>query len=367
MKLFSVYIRHILILLLFSCMGFSAFSQEDTSEKLPFTFSAFVDAFYGYDFEDQTSGSRYPFLYNHNRKNRFGINLALISASYESGRIRANLGLQQGTYAEDNYSAEPKALRWIHQANAGYSLNLEKTIWLDVGVLPSHIGFESAISTENLTLSRSIIAENSPYFETGARLSWQRNELWYFAFLYLNGWQRIQSIPGKNIPSFGTQATYTPSNNLTLNWSTFLGTDQGKEAGTALYFSNIYADFKLQNGWRLIAGLDVGSRTIDLEANRNWWGTSVILQRRFTEKFASAFRYEYYHDPFQAIAASNVNEGIQTGGLSLNGDWKIVEMLTFRLEGRWLDAPSEFNLGLDTGSSSNFFLLGSLAWTWSSN
>jgi hypothetical protein len=56
-----------------------------------------------------------------------------------------------------------------------------------------------------------------------------------------------------------------------------------------------------------------------------------------------------------------VNEGIQTGGLSLNSDWKIGELLTFRLEGRWLQAPSEFNLGLDSGNSSNFFLLGSLA------
>lgn len=333
--------------------------EKDSIAKLEF--SGFAELYYGYDFDDNTSGSRYPFLFNHNRKNRVAVNLALIKAAFQSGRFRANLGLQQGTYPQDNYSAEPKALRWIHEANLGYALNSEKTVWLDVGVMPSHIGFESAVSTENLTLSRSIIAENSPYFETGAKLSWQKSERWYFAFLYLNGWQRIQNIQGRNNPSFGTQATFAPSEKILFNWSTFLGTDQSIEAGTSLYFSNFFVDWKPANNWHLIAGLDVGKRTLELEGDRNWWGASFILQRRLTERIASAIRYEYYHDPFQAIAPSNVNEGIQTNGLSLNSDWKIGQLLTFRLEGRYLQAPSEFNLGLDSGDSSNFFLLGSLA------
>lgn len=354
-----------LFLLLF-CFPVLAFTQEkDSVSKLEI--SAFVDLYYGYDVSNDMSGSRFPFLYNHNRNNRLAVNLALIRASYESGRIRANLGLQQGTYAQDNYSAEPKALRWIHEANIGYALNVEKSVWIDAGVLPSHIGFENAVSTENLTLSRSIIAENSPYFETGVRLSWQKNERWYFALLYLNGWQRIQAIPGRNSPSFGTQSTLTPSERLTLNWSTFVGTDQGIEAGTALYFSNFYADWNLGSNWRLIAGLDAGKRTVELESDRNWWGTSIILQHRFSDKFASAIRYEYYNDPFQARADSNVDDGIQTGGVSINSDVKLGKSLTFRIEGRWLQAPSEFNLGLDTGDSSDFFLLGSLAWNWNSS
>lgn len=348
------------LILCMICLPLFVSAQENDS-KAKLEISGFIDVFYGYDFDNSSSGDRFPFLYNHNRNNQFSVNLALISASFESDRFRANLGLQQGTYAQDNYSAEPEALRWIHQANLGFALNAEKTVWLDAGVLPSHIGFESAISIENLTLSRSIIAENSPYFETGARLSWQKNERWYFAFLYLNGWQRIQSIPGRNLPSFGTQATFSPSSTLSLNWSTFLGTDRNNQAGTSMYFSNFFMDWKPADGWRMIAGLDVGKRTLDLEADRNWWGTSIILQKRFTDRFASAIRYEYYQDPFQAIAASNVDEGIQTSGLSLNSDWKIGKLLTFRIEGRWLQAPSEFNLGLASGDSSNFFLLGSLA------
>ena len=39
-------------------------------------------------------------------------------------------------------------------ANAGYKLSAKKAWWLDIGVLPSHIGFESAVGKDNWTLTR---------------------------------------------------------------------------------------------------------------------------------------------------------------------------------------------------------------------
>ncbi|WP_297338246.1 porin [Algoriphagus sp.] len=335
-----------------------SFGQEEKN-TFEVEFSGFLDLYYGYDFVDRMGlEQRLPFLYNHTKQNRLGVNLALFSVNLRSDFLRANLGIQQGTYPRDNYANEPALLKWIHQANVGLAIDRNKTLWLDAGVLPSHIGFENAVSTENLSLSRSIIAENSPYFETGLRLSWEKNEHWYFAILYLNGWQRIRAIPGRNIPSFGTQATYSPSENTTLNWSTFLGTDQPLETETMLYFTNFYGDFTLGKGWRLIAGLDGGRRTLPFDFDRNWWGGSAILQKQFSEKFASAFRVEHYNDPFQAISMSLTDQGIKTSGFSLNGDWKAFKTATFRLEGRWLTGPE---LGMGDGNSENYFLLGSLA------
>ncbi len=272
--------------------------------------------------------------------------------------------MQQGTYVQDNYANEPKALRWIHQANLGFALDAEQKLWLDAGVMPSHIGFETAVSKDNLTLSRSIIAENSPYFETGVKLGWQKSESWYFALLYLNGWQRIQSIPGKNNPSFGTQATYKPSSSVTLNWSTFLGTDQPFEAGTTLYFSNMYGDFSFGKKWKIIAGIDVGKRTTLDFFDQNWWGAAVIAEYRFGENLSGAFRWEYYDDPFQAISNSNTNLGVEVGGISLNLDQKIGKWSLLRIEGRWLDSPVPFEQGISPAKSENFFFLASWAIFW---
>lgn len=332
--------------------------------KSPFSFTGFLELYYGFDFNQPIQQKRLPFLYNHTRHNSPAVNLAMISAKYEQDRFRGNLALQQGTYAQDNYADEPVALRWIHQANLGIALDQDQNVWLDAGVLPSHIGFESAISKDNLTLSRSIIAENSPYFETGIKLGWEKSESWYFAFLYLNGWQRITAIPGRNNPSFGTQATFRPNAKLTLNWSTFLGTDQPKEAGTSLYFSNMHGDFSLGERWRIITGIDVGKRTQEDLTDRNWWGLALITQYRFSENLAAALRYEYYHDPFQARADSGSNLGVEAGGASLNLDRKFGNWSVLRLEGRKLRSPVPFEQGVSPAQSENFFLLASWAFLW---
>ncbi len=347
-------------LILFSQDGFAQMEEK----KSPFSFSAYLDMYYGFDFNEPETEKHLPFLFNYTRHNVPAVNLAVISGRFEQDRFRANLALQQGTYVKDNYANEPKGLRWINQANLGLSLDEDRTIWLDAGVMPSHIGFESAVAKENSTLSRSLIAENSPYFETGVKLGWDVNEKWYLAALYLNGWQRIRSIPGKNNPSFGTQATFSPSQNTTLNWSTFLGTDSSLEAGTMIFFSNMYGIFSLGQSWELILGLDAGKRTNELGSSQNWWGTSIIAQYRFTETFSSSIRYEYYHDPFQGISFSSGEFGLESGGVSINLDKRISTWGLFRIEGRWLNSRVPFEQGFTPAMSEDLFILGSFSIFW---
>nr|WP_290930803.1 outer membrane beta-barrel protein [Haliscomenobacter sp.] len=70
--------------------------------------------------------------------------------------------------------------------------------------MPSHIGFESAIGKDCWNLSRSILAENSPYYETGVRLSLNSaNGKWYAAAMLLNGWQRMARATGIQSAHFG--------------------------------------------------------------------------------------------------------------------------------------------------------------------
>jgi hypothetical protein len=104
------------------------------------------------------------FYFNHNRHNEFNLNLGFVKLGLEHSKYRANLALQTGTYSNDNYSAEPGLLKNIFEANVGLSLNKKNNLWIDAGVFASHIGFESAISTDNLTMTRSLLAENSLIF-----------------------------------------------------------------------------------------------------------------------------------------------------------------------------------------------------------
>lgn len=207
--------------------GSNSYGQRDsTGLKAPtVSISGFIDVFYVYDFGKPKNNLRQSFFYNYNRHNEVNLNLGYIKCDVIHSRYRASLGLQAGTYVNDNYMNEQGVLKNIQNANIGISLLKNNNLWFDVGIFPSHIGFESAVSIENWTLTRSVLAENSPYFLSGAKLTYQPSDQLTLVALVINGWQRIQRVHGNQLLSFGTQITYAPNNRFTVNWSTFIGTD----------------------------------------------------------------------------------------------------------------------------------------------
>lgn len=161
---------------------------------------------------------------------------------------------------------------------------------MDAGIFPSHIGFESAVSADNPTLTSSLLAENSPYYLAGAKLSWAPSGKWELAALVLNGWQRIQRVPDSSLPSLGTQVTYSPSPATTLHWSTFIGTDDPDPTRRMRYFNNLYGQFQLSPKVSLITGFDVGvQQQAKWSPDLDLWLSPVAIGRL-------ACRGEYYQD-----------------------------------------------------------------------
>ncbi len=176
------------------CVGMFGYSgvlaQDSAAKKTAIAWSVFVESYYSYDFARPATHEKAPFLYNYNRHNEVTINLTLASIAFYDGTKRANFALMAGTYPQYNLAAEPELLRPVYEANAGVKLAKKKELWLDAGILPSHIGFESAISKDCWALTRSLVAENSPYYEAGVRTSYKTaNQKWYVAILWLNGGQ----------------------------------------------------------------------------------------------------------------------------------------------------------------------------------
>ena len=160
------------------------------------TVSGYAELYYQYDFNKPSDNNRPGFVYSHNRHNEFNLNLGFVKAGYSADRVRANLAIGAGTYMNANYAAEPGVLKNVYEANAGIKLG-KKNLWLDAGIFPSHIGFESAIGKDCRTLTRSIAADNTPYYEAGAKLSYGSPDgKWSLTALALNGWQRIKRMDG---------------------------------------------------------------------------------------------------------------------------------------------------------------------------
>jgi len=343
------------LFLTFWGMAFSAFAQ-DSITKPSLQLSAYIEAYYSNDLANPSDHLRPGFFYSYNRHNEFALNLGFIKAAYATSRVRGNLALMTGTYAQYNLSAEPALLQNIYEANAGVKLSKNQELWLDLGILPSHIGFESAIGKDCWTLTRSLLAENTPYYEAGARLSLNSKDgKWYAAALLLNGWQRMVRAPGIQSPVLGTQLTYKPSGNVTLNWSSYLGDERpGNEIQTR-FFNNFYGIFTLSPKWGLITGCDIG-----VQAGNSWVTPVAILRHTPNENWAIAGRVEYYNDKNGVII--NALNGFETTGLSLNLDYLPVSNVALRFEARTLSGKRNyFKNSEGVATSSNTFLTSAIA------
>lgn len=328
--------KHYILFTVYLLSFFTTVAQEEKAAS-PFTVSSYMEIYYLYDFNKPQNNTRPGFIYSFNRHNEVNLNIGMIKGSYNTDHVRANLALMTGTYANANLAAEPGVLKNIYEANAGIKLSAKKNLWIDAGIFGSHIGFESAIGKDCWNLTRSILADNTPYYEAGAKLSYTSdNGKWFLSGLLLNGWQRIQRVDGNSLPSFGTQITFKPSASVTLNSSTFIGTDKPDSARLMRYFHNFYGIFQVSKKVGVTVGFDYGAeeKSPESSATNTWYSPVLIVRYTAGNNVALALRGEYYSDGNGVIIATGTPHGFKTTGLSFTVDYQVHEAILWRTEVR---------------------------------
>ncbi|HEX8549104.1 MAG TPA: porin [Cytophagaceae bacterium] len=346
------------ILAILTCCN-PLFGQKSDSIVSPLTVWGFVDFYYAYDFSNPASHNRPGFIYSHNRHNEFALNNAVVGLKYSTEKVRGGFAFHTGTYVRSNYAAEPDLLRMIYEAYAGY--RIAKNLWLDAGIFPSHIGTESALSIDNLTLSRSMMAENTPYYESGVRLIYIASEKWMFSGLVLNGWQNITE--NNDNKAVGAQIQFKPINNVIINSSTYLGKEKpGYDSlHSRRYFHNFYLLVDLKKV-SVIAALDIGLQKKRIGTGSNvWYNPNLIVRFRPSEKIAFAARVEYYDDQTGVMINLGDDKGFQTLSPSLNFDYRFDSNIVWRIEGRLFRSKDKIFLEDVTLKNNNAFVLSSLA------
>jgi hypothetical protein len=341
------------ILLLILIIPLAGFAQIDEKGKV--TFSGYVEAYYSYDFNQPDNNQRPDFLYNFSRHNEFSINLGVLKANYQAETIRANLAFMGGNYAQYNLSNEPVWGQIINEAAVG--VKLHKKIWFDLGIMPSHIGFESWYGIDSWHLSRSILADNSPYFLTGARINFEVNQKMDLVFWATNGWQNIQREDRKRGIGLGFGIDHKPVKGWLVHYANYFG-NEGKDLQRLLrFYNNFYTQYE-KNKWGITIGVDYGIQQAEFVDFNEWYGITGSIKRSLGQKFYIAGRYEYYSDPKAII----VNEAMKVSGFSSNLDFKLFENALFRLELRQFTSPEAiFSLPAGKFSEGNTAITGSFA------
>lgn len=336
---------------LINCTHSNSQTAINDSAQQPLTISAYGEFYYSYDFSKPFNNEKSNFVYNYKRHNEISANLIFVKANYKKQNYRANLGAMVGTYAEYNLASEPKWAQFIFEANAGMKLSQKHNLWFDIGIIPSHLGFESAVGGDCWTLTRSLLAEGSPYYEAGAKLSYtSKNEKWYLSACVLNGWQRIRNTTNTDVPAFGIQIQHKPKEGMTLNYGNFIGQVQPDTIGSWRHFHNLYLQCESEKKWAFILGFDFGMDKYTQENYGVWYSPVAILRYQWTPKWTTAARLEYYADKHGIIFPTHTINGFQTFGISFNQDCLISQYVKLRLEYKYLQSKDPIFSGVSIGN-----------------
>jgi hypothetical protein len=338
--------------ILFTALTLLAVHTLKAQETSKINVTGYLETYYSYDFNRPTNNTKPSFIYSHNRHNEVNLNLGFIKANYTSEMVRANIALMAGTYTNANLSAEPGVLKNVFEASAGLKLSKTANLWVDAGIFSSHIGFESAVSKDCWVLTRGISSENTPYYESGAKISYGTDDGKFTATaLYLNGWQKIARADNNSKPAGGVQLTYKPTAKLTLNYSNYLGKEGADSVGVTRFYHNFYAIYQVTDQFGLTAGFDYSTqqKVKGQSAKSEVLSPVVIAQYRFVPKWAMAARFEYYQDKDGVFIITGTPNGFKTKGYSLNVDYLPISNTTVRLEGKVYDSKDQ----IFTRSTSN--------------
>jgi hypothetical protein len=212
--------------------------------------------------------------------------------------------------------------------------------------MESNLGFESVITSSTNAMTRSFLAENSPYYLNAAKFGYTTfDERWKFEFLVSNGWQ---TMTNGNL-SFGHTIQFRPNEKWTINSSSFAGNIlQPEIPGSAnlVNYNRLFHNFYIRRETKkatITFGFDAGvDRDQIKNSSRNWRALIAQYSHKITEKLTVNFRGEYFSDPTETVAVLPGVGAVDAFGFSINTDFQIHEIIQLRLEARYIyNTPPE--------------------------
>lgn len=298
-------------------------SGQDSNQL---TLGGYADGYYAwFSNGDETA------LQQHNSTgsyhNNFGINIAQLSAAYDSKSVRGKATVHFGDIPQIAWANQ---YRFIQEANAG--VRIWDSLWIDIGAFHTHVGTESFLPKNNLLSTITLATYYGPFYQSGVRLSYDIKK-WHFELHGTNGYNlHIDNNTGKTI---GALINYEASEKLNLTYSGMCGREQtGLLNDDVLLYQNAYVNSKLGK-FTLQAGVDVAS-ILDDGGTSSWEliGALATVKYRATKTIAITGRYEFFNDPLY-VNSVDLFGAVDTFGqqnLLLSAGYLVVHGVTVGVE-----------------------------------
>jgi Putative beta-barrel porin-2, OmpL-like. bbp2 len=192
-----------------------------------------VDTNYMYDYEHPIDHTLIGTTEGE-RTGEFVIQALNVGGDFHAGNMQGRILTQFGavstavprndaSYSQGQWDLAD-AYRYLSEMYAGYHINVQHGLNLQVGDFLSFIGLFSYYSFDNWMYQPSYVSSNTPWFFTGMRAQWfPTNKLKIEPWL-INGWQTYAKYNGRE--GVGGQILWRPTANLDFVWNTYtLGRD----------------------------------------------------------------------------------------------------------------------------------------------
>lgn len=355
---------HVLFGCLCAALPLAAAAQDTSRVRLDV--SAFIDVYYAHDFGRPAAKDR-PFVTQAVRSGEFNVNLAHIAVAANHPDMRGRLVVQAGTAVQANYAGEPtlgansgpSLARHLEEATLGVRLGSQ--VWLDAGIYLSYIGAEGWVSSTNLAYTRSYVAEFSPYYLSGARLTWTPSSKVTLQAHLVNGWQIISE--NNDAKAFGARVDYAPGSGVTLSYAAFVGNEQAAGAESRLRLFQQVMARGATGRFEWMAQLDYGRQEAALETV-DWWGGVAIASLTMDPSTRFAARIERFADP-DAVVVVPAAGRFEATGVSIGVDRKLSGGVLWRSELRqtWAGDSLFSRSGVPNRTTGNLAAVTSLAAT----
>jgi hypothetical protein len=319
----------------------------------PLSFGGFLDTYIAHDFNHLPTRYR-PYTTQPYYSDEGALNLGYVDATLTTERVHGRLAFQYGSSVIANYAEEPhEFVRYLQEAYGGISIS--DTWKIDVGIFFSHLGMESWISRDDYTPSRSLIADYSPYYQTGVRSIHDLSERLHLELHVLRGWQNISD---DRKPCLGTQIAYLFDEKLRVLYNTFIGDEDGLRV-----FNNVVIKSSVTENFGINSSFDLGAQKRSDESQAWWHGWAIVPHYRFNDTYAIAGRVERYDDPHQIMIQTLSGKSFNTTGLSVNLDTTIIRNLIWRNEYRIFLSTNDVFPRHESFSASDSFVMTSLIYS----
>jgi hypothetical protein len=311
----------------------TAFIDSVGGEKVgKLSISGWMDAYYAKSNMFNVHQNNYalfiPKLVSNTNYNMVDINLAYVDFRYVTDRLKIRLVPAFGSYMDKNYDGF-SSLNNLMEGSLGVKLWKKKDVWIEAGLIGSPFTNENPVSREHIMYTRSLAAEFSPYYLTGAKITSPITKRIKGSLYLLNGWQNINK-DATTPPAYASQIEFNINNNNLINWNVYY---QERLTDTRL-FSDIYW-IGTHGKWKFTSCLYAGND--EKKAPFAIPPTHLFQRQKFwcTANFATSYeiasntnlsaRVEYFQDRFNFV------EG-RVFGAAIGVNRKLFNQLYWRTE-----------------------------------